>query len=40
MKTAGEGLHALIRCLGIVVIFDRASEVAQAAPDANQTHSI
>ena len=36
--TAGEVLHALVRCIGIVVISDRDSEVYHASPDADRTH--
>jgi hypothetical protein len=38
--TDGEVVQALVRCIGIVVIEDRHSEVYHASPDADRTHSI
>jgi DNA replication protein DnaC len=38
--TAGEVVQALVRCIGIVVISDRHSEVSHASPDADRPHSI
>src|SRR5262245_6694640 len=40
MRTAGEVLHALVRCLGIAVIEAGHSTVYHALPDADRTTSI
>jgi hypothetical protein len=37
--TDGEVLQALVRCIGIVMVSDRSSEVPHASPDADRTYT-